>query len=395
MTAICVANAAIPKSAKQAEKLIGNFAQIDKARKLIAEALKDTTTTPEAHTYFIAGRIEREAYKHFYKLLSINKKDPSVDHIAMADALMGAYGYFTKCIALDSVYDKKGRLKVKYSPDIAQWISSSAPAMYNAGITYLNKKLYYPKAHDAFITYANLPQLPYFTPTPESAITDSLRANACFYGGVMAYNAKEFEAAVAAFVKARKYGYTKKEVFLNEISALTQLAKADTTKLKTLSACITSVAGEGLKYHDVETTPIFIQKYVAGMLMEGKPELAMVAIDTALIRHKDMVMLHTMKAGVYASTGNTEAAIAEYRIAADNEKADAETLKAASKYIAQYGISKLDEVKGRNKEARNKINEIRNTYLKPALLYAQKAASALPNDPEIANTIETVKYRLH
>lgn len=393
ISALCGVYAAIPKSAKQAEKLIGNFSQTEKARNLISEALNDTTYTPEAQTYFIAGRIERETYKHFYKLLSINQKDPSVDHVAMADALMGAYKYFTKCMSLDSTYDKKGRLKVKYSPDITQWISTSAPAIYNAGIAYMNKKLYYPKAHDAFITYANLPQLSYFS--PETSITDSLRANAYFYGGVMAYNAKEFEAAIEAFVNARKYGYTKKEVFLNEISALTHLAKADTTKLKNLSKRITDVAGEGLTHHGVEKTPVFIQKYVAGKLMEGKPEFAMAAIDTSLIKHKEMVMLHTMKAGVYAVMGNNEAAVAEYKVAAENEKADAETLKSASKFIAQYGIDRLDEIKGRSREARAKINDIRNEYLKPALAYAQRAAALIPDDPEISNTIETVNYRLH
>lgn len=394
LSGLCV-SAALPKQAKQAEKLVGNFAQLGKARSLISEVLNDSNIKPNANIYFIAGRIEREAYRHFYRLLSINSKDPSVDLTAMADALMDAHSYFQKSIALDSVYDKNGKLKVKYSHDIAQWVSTSASAIYNAGIAYLNKKLYYPKAYNAFITYASLPDLSYFA--PEVAITDSLRANAYFYGGVMAYNARKFNEAIDAFIKARKYGYTKKEVYLNEISALSHIAKntSHADSLALLSAQITDVAAEGLTNHDVMETPVFIQKFAAGMVMQGHPEKALPPIDSALVKHPNLIMLHYMKAGIYAAMQDTVNAIQEYRIAADDEQADVNTLKSASKYFAQYAISQLDAVKGRNREARNKIKKIRETYLKPALSYAQRAAAILPEDPEIVNTIETVTYRLH
>ena len=91
------------KNIRQANKLAGDYTKVKQARELINEVLADSTFTPDAYTYFVAGKIEREAYRHFYKMLSINRKDPNVDLVSMGDALMSANRYFTKCMALDSV----------------------------------------------------------------------------------------------------------------------------------------------------------------------------------------------------------------------------------------------------------------------------------------------------
>lgn len=390
---LCAWAASPAKSLRQADKLAGDFAKVGRARELVKQAMADSTYTPDAYGCNVAGRVERGAYQHYYKLLSINRKDPSVDHVAMSDALMDAYSWYQKCMALDSLPDRKGRVKPRYTSEIAAWITTSAPAMYNAGIAYMNKKLYYPKAYDAFMAYASLPGKPYYR--PEAPMTDSIRANAYFYGGVMAYNAKEYEKALAAFDSASDYGYTRKEVYLNRISALSHIAKAKPQLRDSLSRRVTEVARMGLEKHGVGATPVFIQKYVAGMILEAKPEYALAALDTALVRNPDMVMLHTMKAGVYSAMNRYDEAEAAYRRAADYADADLSTLKTAARYLATRGIEKLDSIKGRGREARNRAKEVRDSYLKPALDYANRAAAKDPDDPELMNTIETVTYRLH
>lgn len=363
------------------------------ARKIMNETLSDTLFSPDAYTWHVFALIEREAYKHDYKRLSINRKDPSVDLCAMADALMSAYDYSLRCMALDTVTDKKGNVRVKYSPTLAEWINKSVPAIYNAGIAYMNKKKYWPQAYNSFVKFASMPDMPFYT--DNGAIGDSIRANAYFYGGVMAYNSGHYSEALAAFEKARAHGYTRKEVFLNQISSLSHIARADSLHRDSLSRLITKIAGQGLRLHGVDATPVFIQKYVAGALVEGDAHSALAAIDTALLRHNDMVMLHTMKAGVLASMGDPEAAVAEYKIAATSPKADSATLKTASKFLAEHGISLLDAVTGRNKQARVRTAQIKADYLVPALDYARRASETVKNDPELLNIIETVSYRLH
>ena len=103
-----------PKCLKNAEKLIGNAAEIVQARKYISEAMADTLLERQAYTHYLAGKIEKELYRHYYKKLSINRNDPSVDHTAMADALINAYREFVTTMSLDTLTDKKGRKKTTY-----------------------------------------------------------------------------------------------------------------------------------------------------------------------------------------------------------------------------------------------------------------------------------------
>ena len=65
-----------PKCLKNAEKLIGNAAEIVQARKYISEAMADTLLERQAYTHYLAGKIEKELYRHYYKKLSINRKRP-------------------------------------------------------------------------------------------------------------------------------------------------------------------------------------------------------------------------------------------------------------------------------------------------------------------------------
>ncbi|MCM1004805.1 MAG: hypothetical protein NC402_00730 [Prevotella sp.] len=382
------------KKLKQADKLVGNFAKISDARSLFKDVISDSVYSPDAHAYYIGFKIEREAFKHYYKLLSINRKDPTVDKSAMADALIDAYSYAMHCMALDSTINKKGNVEVKYSPELSAWLNENSSFLYNAGIAYMNKKLYFPKAYKAFTCFASFPEQTFYSPS--NIINDSIRSTAYFYAGVMAYKSHKYKRAVEAFKEAEKHGYKKKELFLNQISCFSNLIKDDASLKDSLSLLITDAAEKGLNLYGVKTTPLFIQKYVAGKIYEEKQEFALAAIDTALVRNPDMLMLYTMKAGVYGTMKGKEKEAADlYIYAASDSTADPATLKSASKYLAQYGISLLDSVKERTKEARRRQKEIRTAYLQPALAFAQRGLAHLPEDAELLNTVETVTYKLH
>lgn len=382
------------KALKQAGKLVGNFKEREQARKLIKEALADSTIAGMPIVHYTAGRVEKEVYRHYYKMLSINRNDPKVDHREMADALMAAYTSFEKTLALDTVTDKKGKRGVTYSPQISEWISSVAPAIYNSGIAYLNKKAYYPQAYNAFMTYASLPDKYFYKPETET-INDSIRANAYFYGGVMAYNAGEYVKAADAFELSRIAGYGKKEVLLNEMSCLSQIAKADESRRYETSSKVTSLAKEGLDRFGVEP-PVFLQKYIAGLVLEQRLDSAVNVLDHVLdAGNADNPEIHAMKAAVLADKGDTDGAATEYKLAASYENASFTTLQKAAQHVAMVGLSMLEQTNGRNKTARQRIAKIKEEYLKPALSFA-KRAEELQNDDEIVkNTIETVTYYLH
>lgn len=391
--AVALPSAAVHKSAKQAEKLTQSFDKLPEARKKIAEALSDSLQTPDAYTYYVAGKIEETAVRHYNKLLGINRADPKVDRTVMADALLSSLDYYRKAMALDTTYDKKGNPTTKYSDRIADWINASHAAQYNAGVAYMNKRMYYPQAYTAFATYASAPSLPYYRPTG-TAINDSLQANAWFYAGVMAYNAAKYEPASRAFEKARLLGHPKKEVLLNEMTCLSQMVRADSTLQDSMSVRITLLAQEGHQKFGL-TTPLFLQKYVAGLLLTQHFDSALHVIDSAISTNPKSSMLHSMRAGVLRQTGNLSGASAEYRKAAESPDAEFTTLSEAAKTIAEEGLQLLSAIKSNTRTAREKKEKIRQDYLAVAKQFALRAQAMKPEDEDLQNTLLTIEYYLH
>lgn len=383
---------AVPKSLKQAEKLSGNFEKLEEARTKVSEALQDTTLSSDPHALYIAGKIEEGAFRHYHKLLGINQNDPKVDRTLMADALLAAVDYYERALAVDTITDKKGKRTIRYSVKIAEWLNSITPSLYNAGVAYMNKRMFYPQAYSAFKAYALAPTKYYFHDN-ESVMSDSVQANAWFYAGVMAYNAKEYAPAAESFMIARRLGYPRKEVFLNEMSSLGFMAKSTTSRQDSLSRQITVLAGEGHRRFGL-SEPLFLKKYISGLVMENQLDSALSVVNSTMATDS-IPMLHAMKGALLYTLGRNSEAATEYLVAAADKSADFTTLKEASKSVAGEGIALLTQVKGNKKSAQDRRKEIRDTFLTPALNFARRAAEIYPDDPDVANTIETISYYMH
>lgn len=383
---------AAPKPLKQAEKLAGNFDKLEEARAKVAEAFADSALSTDAHALFVAGKVEEGAFRHYYKLLGINRNDPKVDRTLMADALLSALSYYERALAVDTVTDKKGKRTTHYSARIAEWLNAVTPSLYNAGVAYMNKRMYYPQAYSAFKAYALAPTKYYYN-EGENVMTDSVQANAWFYAGVMAYNAGQYVPAAESFGIARRLGYPRKEVLLNEMSCLSFIIKESPASNDSLSRQLTRLAGIGHERFGLRE-PLFIKKYVAGLVMENRLDSALSVVD-ATLASDSVAMLHAMKGALLYTMGRHSEAAREYLVAAADSAADFTTLKEASKAVAGEGISLLSQVKGNKKAARERREEIRNTYLSPALEFATRAAAIYPDDPDVANTIETIRYYMH
>ena len=63
----------------QADKLAGKTDQLNNARNLIKQAMEDPQTKNEARTYYVAGKIEMDAYDNATKTQMINPDDPSAN----------------------------------------------------------------------------------------------------------------------------------------------------------------------------------------------------------------------------------------------------------------------------------------------------------------------------
>lgn len=395
------------KALKQAERLLKMPDKASEAVKYINEALEDSVLASDPKTYYIAGKIQAAIYNEDMKRLSINRNDPKVDRVKMADALLSARNYYLNVMKLDTVVDSKGKVRTQYSGHIVDWLNSQMPQFYNSGIAYLNKKLYFPQAYNAFMVYAESPKL-VSDNNSVVAITDSARAKAYFYAGVMAFNAKEYKISADAFELARLYKYPRKEVLVNEMVCYRRLADADSTFQQQAMEKITRIGGEGVAKFGVDP-PLFIQKYIAGGINAGDFRQSIATIDSLVkIYPESSSLLLSLRAETLVAMGDTVAALEDYEKASADSTAGFQTLLVTSKMFARKGISELLKVARTGKNAAKKRKQIKETWLVPARKYAERAKSSARKregifgdltdeaveelDHDLDNTITTIDY---
>ncbi len=73
--------------------------------------MENPETQNDARTYYIAGKIEFDAFDNATKAKMINPDDASAKGTVMADELIQGYKYFMKALPLDSVPNEKGDVK--------------------------------------------------------------------------------------------------------------------------------------------------------------------------------------------------------------------------------------------------------------------------------------------
>ena len=133
--ALCLAAAGSISAQKQvvdqANKLAGKNDKITEARDLIKQAAANPETQNDARTYFVAGKIEFDAFDNSFKKQMINPKDPSVNPLEMGEQLLNGYQEFLKALSLDSVPNAKGEIKPKFSKDIASKINGHFNDYFN------------------------------------------------------------------------------------------------------------------------------------------------------------------------------------------------------------------------------------------------------------------------
>ena len=200
--ALCLAAVGVAGAQKanvdQASKLAGKTSDLNNARNLIKQAMENPETANDARTYFVAGKIEFDAYDNATKAQMINPDDPSAKPAVMADELMNGYKYFLKALPLDSLPDEKGKVKPRFSKDILNKIAGHANDFFTAGANYFNEKMYYPQAYEAFIVYGDLPESGFMGKAAALIPQDQI-GTAYFNAGLSAYSGNNVEKSAEAF----------------------------------------------------------------------------------------------------------------------------------------------------------------------------------------------------
>lgn len=373
----------------QAAKMSGKIDKIADARALINQAKENPATANDVRTYYVAGKLEFDAFDEAFKKRAINPDDPAVNTIDMGTELINGYNEFLKALPLDSVPNEKGQIKPKHSKDMVAKINGHHNDYFNYGGEMFNNKHYYPEAYNAFMIYGDIPSQPWADKAVK-AVPDSMVALAYHYAGIGAFSGNDLNAALKAFEKARKAGITDPQNYVYEIACWQNLVLRDSTLENKAKTEIEKVARDGYDKFGI-SNPLFINNLVNSLLQQNRYDDVVALIGSQLDKTPDQAFLYGLRGYVYDRKGDDEASLADYRKAAAIDTADIETLKNAAKKIYTSGTEKWNAIEGNQPEARN---DVKVNYFEAAKAIAERAQQMDPADSDVQYILENINYAL-
>lgn len=362
---------------------------LEEARSLINQAKANPETANDVNTYYIAGKIEFDAFDKDYSASMINPA--AADALAMGQELLNGYENFVKALPLDQLPNEKGQVKPKYTKDILNKIAGHANDYFKAGADFFNAGKQYPEAYQSFMIYADMPDQE-FMQAQKLELPASDRGTAYYNAGLAAWTGDKVLESADAFRKARNVGYEDKEAFIYELACWQNIAQRDSTMEETAKNKIIEVATDGYKKFGVQE-PVFISNIVNFLVLDGKYDEAIANVSELLESNPDNAGLYGLRGFVYDRKGDNDASVADYRKAAALPGVDFETLKNAAKKIYRVGADKWNVLEGNSEETRAARADVKTNYFEAAKAITDQA-KAMNQDSDLDYLIENIDYAL-
>ena len=197
------AQVAVVKEAEKAFKSADSYAAYQKAVETITPAFSSPETDKQAQTYWIPGKAGFKLYDDLFAKKSFGQ---DVNLVDMGNALLDGFNYGMKALAVDTVVDAKGKVKTKYSKEIAGQIAGHENDFINAGAAFWDARDF-KKAYEAFTAYLVIPENPALGKLAPQALPDSTVASIEYNRALAAWQAEMLPQAAEAFDKIMVIGY--------------------------------------------------------------------------------------------------------------------------------------------------------------------------------------------
>lgn len=373
----------------QAKKLAGKIDKVEDARALLKQAKADPSTANEVQTYYIAGKVEFDAFDAATTKRSINPNDPAVNTLNMGTQLINGYNEFLKALPLDSVPNEKGQIKPKHSKEMIGRINAHHADYYNYGGEFYNNKKFYPEAYNAFLIYGDIASQPWADKAVK-AVADTTLALSYYYAGIAAFSGNELEAAINALSKARKHGITDPQAYVYEIACWQNIALKDKENEDKAKVAIENVAMDGFNRFGIKN-PLFINNLVNSMIQQEKLDDAVALVSTQIEKTPEEPFLYGLRAYVYDRKKDEKASLEDYRKAASFPNADVETLNGAARKLYNAGVKEWNEIEGNQPEKRQ---DVKVNYWEAAKALVERVEAADPGNPDAASILDNINYAL-
>lgn len=369
------AQVATVKEAEKAFKGVDSYGSYQKAVAAITPAFTNPETSSNAQTFWIPGKA---AFK-LYDDLSAQKmtgKDISIED--MGGALLDGLKFGLQAISLDTVVDSKGKVKTKFSKEIASAIAGHHTDYANIGSGYWDLKNY-PKSYEAFMAYIQLPDNKQLGEVTPKALPDSMVAQMSYYAGLAAWQSEMLPEAAACFEKMMEIGYDEVAAYDYAYSVAYQMGDED-RKLRYSQIAFDKFGSE---------KPEFLQRIIQSYIADKKYDDAMALLNKAIEAEPNNGTYYYMIGVLYDEKGDKEQSQKSFKNAVNIDPNNAmANFSYGTSLIQQY--ERLDEKTGDMKQAEYNVykSETMNPLLKEASIYLEKAYEL---DNEMRNALTNLK----
>lgn len=379
------------KNVDFAQKLIGTE-KLKEARSYLHDAMSTHPTDSDARTWYVAGLVEWRSYTNDIRKRQINPKDASVKDADMASKMLVGLGYFDKAMHLDSLPDKKGKVKMKYSPNILEEYDKYAYDLYRAGAIEYNAKKYFPEAYTGFMRAADIAEMPGMEKASKM-LPDSLRSDSYYYAGISAWLGNEMDSALHAFDKALTCGLNDPEAYIFKMAIWESKLKSEPNN-EELKDSLLATSSMAYNLYGI-SNPAFLSRSIDILNHFGRSPEALELLNKAISKNPNEAWLYGIRAWTNELLGKDDDAIYDYLKAAESGKADAMTLIRGAHKLYRTGADYKETIAGTKKQQAAKRKAILQDFIEPAYEMATRASNLTHDASQlelINNLLENINY---
>ncbi len=350
------------------------------ARAMIKPALEEVTTKDLASTWYTAGLIGWLENDAELKKQMLSQK---FDADAKGKAIIESYDYFLKAYELDSLPDKKGKIKPKYQKDIKAKIKEYYTQQANLvayGASFFDKKDY-AGAIKVFELYLGIPALPMMN---NEIKLDSTYYMIKYFTGIAATNGGFHDKAIAYYEDLKDDGY--EELVVHQLLYDEYKKRNDTVNF-------VRVLKEG--YVKFPKESFFLENLINFYIYTNQSQEALGYLNAAIEKDPNRAEFQYIKGNLDESMGNPESALASFEKAIELDPNLADAWAGKGRLIYNKAVKMSDAANDiKDNKKYNAAKKEADAVFEKSIPFFLKAAELKPNEREYKQTLKTLYYRL-
>lgn len=349
------------------------------AREAIKLAINDSTTANDAYTWYVGGLIGNKENELLTNRLILGQ---TVDADVKGQAILESYNYFIKASKLDSLPDKKGKVKLKYTKDIKakikDYYSQQNLIAYGA---HLFEKKDYEATMNVFDIYLGIPKLPIMN---NEIALDSTYYMIMYFDAVAATNSNNHDKAIKLFEELKDKNY--------ETFAVHQLLYEEYQNTKDTANFVKTLK-EG--FEKFPTEPWFLQNLINYFIYSQQLPEALNYLNTAIEREPKLAQYRYVKGNLDETLGKYDEARASFEKAIELDPTYADAHAGIGRLYYNKAVKMLEDANNiKDIKLYNAAQDKAEAVFKQSLPFFQKASELNPKEIDFKRTLKTLYYRL-